>query len=298
MATEKNEILRRELQRYELHEQDSKQELEAKFMFAYFIRHYRDKAAFIVDDATQLKAFILKEVLSETVLSCIHQQAQELLADIGSNPASHHANRAEWSLRDALLVPLGRWFNDRFFDWFKAECANEECGARGQMKDKDMMPHHQMRSAYGRHVSRVHMFQCSECAERAYFERFYVCDALIRDRRYRRGWCGEHCDAFAAIAHALDYRWRFALDDTDHIWLEIYSAERGAWCCFEPSPESDVTRYDYNKFADRKSRYIHAIDAAHRFVDVTDCYQSDKAVRDERRKAHCVSEQWETSDAN
>ena len=125
-----------------------------------------------------------------------------------------------------------------------------------------------------------------------HFLRFYFCDPLLRQKEYRRGWCGDHCDAFAALLNALGYEWRFALDDTDHIWIEIYSKERLEWCSFEPSPESDCKRYDFNKFADRKSRYIIALDGTDSYQDITHRYQADKDVIQKRRDEHCISEQW------
>lgn len=274
-------------------------ELETKYIFAFFIRHYRDKAHHIKEDKTDLKQYILNNIMSGHVRSKIDVKAEKLLSDIQQSFAmatsenKYHSNCQHWSLRDTFLVELGHWFNTEFMEWFKPKCPNPKCTKDdAKMEYTEMMDENEMVRVYGNDISRVHLYRCSNCGETQHFLRFYQCDAFIRGTVARRGWCGDHCDVFAAIINALGFEWRFALDDTDHIWIEIYSQEREKWCCFEPSPETDTKRYDFNKFADRKSRYIHAIDGSNQFPDVTHRYHSDAEIVQKRRNEHCISEEW------
>eukprot|EP01083_Nonionella_stella_P073019 197150_1 len=298
--TEQNTLLKAALQQKEdnLSPEKSKQ-LNTQYIFAYFLRHYSDKAKFIVDNRTDLKQFIKQEILTTNTTNKINAKAQQLLSNIQKASASkgsndrYHPKCYEWELDDAFLVELGHWFNNDFFTWYKPKCVdNNCCDKNSKMEYIDMVQDNDMKQQFEDTVSRVHIYQCSKCKKYEYFERFYVCEPLIKNNKYRRGFCGDHCEAFAAIVDALDYKWRFALDDTDHIWLEIYSNHREKWCCFEPSPESNCKRYDYNKFSTRESRYIFAIDGANPFEDVTEIYQTDQKVLQKRRENHCISQEW------
>ena len=294
---EKNKTLKKSLIEYDDKLSKEKlKELETKYIFAYFVRHYHDKVRYIINNETKLKEFIKKEILTQDIIEKINEKTERLLSDIKTSDKDdnkeYNSNCYEWTQKDAFLVKLGHWFNTEFFKWYKPICRNKNCSKDSKMEYVDMMQEDTVKSKYGNHVSRVHIYKCSKCDEMEYFERFYFCDSLIRNKKYRRGFCGDHVDAFAAIINALDYKWRFALDDTDHIWLEIYSNDRQKWCCFEPSPESDFKRYDYNKFAERQSRYILAIDETNNFEDVTNYYQTNQEILMKRRMDHCVSQKW------
>eukprot|EP01084_Bolivina_argentea_P056459 103339_1 len=298
---EKNQILKQSLQEYNAmdHENTSKsqlKELQTKYIFAYFIRHYNDKARHIICNKTNLKEFIMKAIMTKDVINKINAQTQILLSNIKNSDSKsnkYHSNCYQWTFKDAFLVELGNWFNTEFFTWYKPECNNDKCEKSGKMEYIEMVKENELKQQFGNDISRAHIYKCTQCETLEYFKRFFYCDTMIKDIKYRRGWCGEHCDAFAAIVNALDYKWRFALDDTDHIWLEIYSNDRKKWCSFEPSPETDVVRrYDYNKFADRESRYIYALNGTGEYQDVTCCYQLDRNKLQKRRNEHCVTEEW------
>lgn len=320
-SNEKNEILSKTIKEFNVYLTNlskysyqqrlfNDQKYHKTFIFVYMIREYYKRALY-TQTSNELKEYITKNIYTKKFNENLNENIKTLSQKIKSidfndnkllNKENMHLNCKNWSNKELKLVCLGNWFNINFFKWKYIICSNcnikcddneikVESISDGNIdlcyiKDKNK------KEILNKCISRIHVFQCKKCKKLIRFERFNKCLPLLMYNEYRNGLCGEHCDAFAGLINTMNYKWRYALDDTDHVWLEIYNNNNNKWMRFEPSPDmKDCRRLDNNQlYINRKSQYIIGI-SKDKLIDITFNYQK-KDVLIKRRKEYCIKEEW------
>lgn len=128
-------------------------------------------------------------------------------------------NNIDISIQDMLILELLEWFKEDFFTWVNSpEC--EHCGSETKFShmstDKNLLVY----------TNRVELHRCVSCRQFTPFPRYNDLNILLETRRGR---CGEWANTFTLLCRALNWDARFIMDETDHVWTEVYSFARRKW---------------------------------------------------------------------
>ncbi|XP_069675699.1 peptide-N(4)-(N-acetyl-beta-glucosaminyl)asparagine amidase isoform X4 [Periplaneta americana] len=75
------------------------------------------------------------------------------------------------------------------------------------------------------------MYVCELCQAQTLFPRYSDPEKLLETRRGR---CGEWANCFMLMCRSLGWDTRCVVDETDHLWTEVYSGIRGRWLHCDP----------------------------------------------------------------
>lgn len=75
------------------------------------------------------------------------------------------------------------------------------------------------------------MYKCTACDATVIFPRYHDAEKLLETRRGR---CGEWAHCFFLFCKALGWDTRIAIDETDHVWVEVYSLVKKKWVHCDP----------------------------------------------------------------
>lgn len=80
-------------------------------------------------------------------------------------------------------------------------------------------------------TDRVEMHKCNTCNTLTPFPRYNDLNILLETRKGR---CGEWANTFTLMCRALGWDARFVVDQTDHVWTEVYSFSQRKWLHCDP----------------------------------------------------------------
>ncbi|XP_044746685.1 peptide-N(4)-(N-acetyl-beta-glucosaminyl)asparagine amidase isoform X2 [Coccinella septempunctata] len=124
---------------------------------------------------------------------------------------------------DLILVELLNWFKEEFFEWVDSpDC--DYC------RNKTVFSHVKNNPSE-RYAKRVEIFKCDVCKRETPFPRYNDVNILLETRKGR---CGEWANAFTLLCRALDFDARLVVDETDHVWTEVYSRHQKRWLHCDP----------------------------------------------------------------
>ncbi|GMT21017.1 hypothetical protein PFISCL1PPCAC_29005 [Pristionchus fissidentatus] len=173
-------------------------------------------------------------------------------------------------------VELLKWFKSDFFRWVDApDCPQCKKNTKGENQQPAGAPTPE-EQAHG--AGRVELHTCAHCGAIARFPRYNDPVKLIETRGGR---CGEWANCFVLIAHSMGFPTRYILDMTDHVWAELFVANR--WVHFDPCEAAFDKPLLYEVGWKKQLSYVIAFGRDH-VADVTWKYVRDpKETRKLRR---------------
>ena len=201
------------------------------------------------------------------------------LVQLTTNAQRKFLNRNEkdkrGSIKEFLFLELLRWFKLEFFQWVDT-LACDGCG--GKTQNRGMLGPNNEELRYG--AGRVENHLCSKCGFTNRFPRY---NCPVRLLTSRRGRCGEWANCFVLLSRALNFETRYVLDETDHVWAEVFSESLGnRWTHADPCENAFDKPLLYEKGWKKKLTYVFSISAL-QVLDVTWRYSQDHAQLRNRR---------------
>lgn len=180
----------------------------------------------------------------------------------------------EPSMQELVLIQLLAWFKEKFFSWVN----NPSCQfCSGKTK---------FQKTISREDLRVEVYECAVCFQATDFPRHTDPLKLLETRRGR---CGEWGRCFTFLCLALGWDSRLVIDETDHVWTEVFLTEQSRWVHCDPCENAYDTPLMYELGWNKKLSYIMAY--THDNVqDVTWRYSVNHKKILQRRK-YCTEEQ-------
>ncbi|KAG0193962.1 Peptide-N(4)-(N-acetyl-beta- glucosaminyl)asparagine amidase [Apophysomyces sp. BC1034] len=155
-------------------------------------------------------AALLERTLDLIPLHQLYEEAERNLEE-----------KQDQSLGDEVVRRLLHWFKHEFFTWVdQAMCdycggktiSTNSTGPRAEEKSHDAFV--------------VEMYKCLVCGNNTRFPRYNDPRKLLETKKGR---CGEWANCFTLCCRAIGVEARLVLDETDHVWTEIYSEFEQRW---------------------------------------------------------------------
>ncbi|XP_050534624.1 peptide-N(4)-(N-acetyl-beta-glucosaminyl)asparagine amidase [Daktulosphaira vitifoliae] len=151
------------------------------------------------------------KILQKKALECLstEQVSQFSIIKNSENDSFSHENK---------MLELMKWFKQSFFKWFDVPHC-KYCCIPTKFKEikhgtKDL------------NVRYVEIYKCPKCNWTTEFKRFKLCEQLLITRNGR---CGEWANCFTLFCRALGWEARYVVDQTDHVWTEVWSVTQERW---------------------------------------------------------------------
>ncbi|KAL3287455.1 hypothetical protein HHI36_001926 [Cryptolaemus montrouzieri] len=177
------------------------------------------------------------------------------------------------SMQELLLVELLNWFKEEFFTWVDCpEC--EKCG------EETVFHHMNTDRELMIYTKRIEMYKCTSCYQFTAFPRYNDLNILLETRKGR---CGEWANVFTLLCHAMDWDARYVLDETDHVWTEVWSPFQKRWLHCDPCDNVCDSPLMYEHGWKKKLSYVMAY-SPEELQDVTWRYSSNHKELLKRRK--------------
>lgn len=149
----------------------------------------------------------------------------------------------EPSMQELLLLQLLSWFKEKFFTWVN----NPPCHfCSGKTK---------FRRTDSRGNLRVEVYECALCFQETDFPRHTDPLKLLETRCGR---CGEWGRCFTYLCLALGWDSRLVIDETDHVWTEVFLTSQSRWVHCDPCENAFDTPLMYELGWKKKLSYILA----------------------------------------
>lgn len=148
----------------------------------------------------------------------LQQKAQSLIPteDLKKQASQDVEDNIEVGYHDALAKRLMVWFKEEFFQWVnRPACWN----CNGQTEPAIGLPIPKLPAG----ADNVEQYMCRKCKAEVQFVRYHDPGKLLETRKGR---CGEWANAFMLCSRAMGLDARLVVDWTDHVWTEIYSANK------------------------------------------------------------------------
>ncbi|KAJ8599755.1 hypothetical protein CTAYLR_003394 [Chrysophaeum taylorii] len=205
-----------------------------------------------------------------------HEDPAAQAAALAAMPEEVRSYRYEGSSYppDAALSALIKWFKGGLFKWFNKPDACASCGTtnKANLKYHSTTGPASEAEVAGK-ASRVEVYACALCGSKeTRFPRFNDAVTLLSSRRGR---CGEFANCFTLCCVALGFRARYVLDVTDHVWTEVWSAEKRRWLHADPCEKKVDKPRMYEKGWGKKLIAVFAFGPDADVVDVTRRYARD-----------------------
>ncbi|KAK6643481.1 hypothetical protein RUM43_004986 [Polyplax serrata] len=172
-------------------------------------------------------------------------------------------NEEAIDFQELLLVELCNWFNNDFFTWVDTpQCT--KCGFIETVNEgisQEIIPG----------SDRVEKYRCQKCNSVVLFPRFNDPHKLLETRKGR---CGEWANCFCSMCRALGWDSRLVFDETDHVWVEVYSLVQSRWIHCDPCEKAVDTPLMYECGWKKNLSYIIAY-SLDDIQDVTWRYSTD-----------------------
>ncbi|XP_050430379.1 peptide-N(4)-(N-acetyl-beta-glucosaminyl)asparagine amidase [Adelges cooleyi] len=148
---------------------------------------------------------------------------------------------------EKMMLELMKWFKESFFKWFDTpQCLS--CNI--SMKFKGI--NHNVPESNVRYAE---MYECENCYTISDFKRYSLCEQLLITRIGR---CGEWANSFTLFCRALGWEARYVVDQTDHVWTEVWTEEQKRWIHCDPCETAIDKPLLYEKGWGKKLSYVLA----------------------------------------
>ncbi|XP_017780885.1 PREDICTED: peptide-N(4)-(N-acetyl-beta-glucosaminyl)asparagine amidase [Nicrophorus vespilloides] len=176
-------------------------------------------------------------------------------------------------IQDALILELLVWFKNDFFEWVDSpDC--EKCDSKTKFSHMSSDP------KLLTYTDKVEVHICVNCSHPMLFPRYNDLNILLETRKGR---CGEWAKTFTLICRSLGWDARFIVDETDHVWTEVYCHSQNRWMHCDPCENAYDTPLIYENGWQKKVSYVMAY-SGEDLQDVTWRYTSNHKAALARRK--------------
>ncbi|XP_069675697.1 peptide-N(4)-(N-acetyl-beta-glucosaminyl)asparagine amidase isoform X2 [Periplaneta americana] len=186
-----------------------------------FLQRVRNDFAAVLrceDKALQCKARALIPVRDLEIAAERSMRSLQKAVKSGQNKES------DVDIQELVLLELLFWFKNSFFSWVDSpECS--KCNGPTKFVGHRIIPDN------GKQSYRNEMYVCELCQAQTLFPRYSDPEKLLETRRGR---CGEWANCFMLMCRSLGWDTRCVVDETDHLWTEVYSGIRGRWLHCDP----------------------------------------------------------------
>ncbi|ODQ78907.1 hypothetical protein BABINDRAFT_162571 [Babjeviella inositovora NRRL Y-12698] len=136
------------------------------------------------------------------------------------------ASTASLGHQDYVVKALLAWFKNDFFQWVnKPECLL--CHNTDQAKITSLGATKSSEEEHRRaQATTTEIYKCQQCHSTYRYPRNN--DPLVVLEQHN-GRCGEWCNGFMALLHAMEIPARYIWNAEDHVWCEYYSASQKRW---------------------------------------------------------------------
>ena len=179
------------------------------------------------------------------------------------------------------LTVLTKWFKEKFFVFVRGlKCTN--CNSDSNVVGATHPTPYEMEGL----CSNTEIHRCNSCGNQMRFPRYNCVNRLIQTRCGR---CAEFANTFTGILLALDFDARIVLDQTDHLWTEVWLESKKRYVHVDPCENIIDAPYVYETGWGKKLNWIFSF-GKHDMLDVTKKYTKNYAEVPKRRTS--VSEEW------
>lgn len=149
----------------------------------------------------------------------------------------------EPSMQELLLIQLLSWFKGKFFSWVNDPPCHF-CSGKTKFRRTDT-----------RDDLRVEVYECALCFQETEFPRHIDPLKLLKTRNGR---CGEWGRCFTFLCLALGWDSRLVIDETDHVWTEVFLTSQSRWVHCDPCENAFDSPLMYEVGWKKKLTYILA----------------------------------------
>lgn len=185
-------------------------------------------------------------------------------------------------IHDLMVIELLHWFKEEFFFW--VDCPDcEHCGNRTVFADV-------INDSNDIYSKRTEVFICGTCNQMTLFPRYTDVNMLLETRAGR---CGEWANVFTLMCWSFNLEARIVIDETDHVWTEVYSRYQKRWLHCDPCEGICDSPLMYEHGWKKKLSYVIAY-SPFEVQDVTWRYTSNfKEVL--KRRTKCTEQELATA---
>ncbi|CAH1164743.1 unnamed protein product [Phaedon cochleariae] len=206
-------------------------------------------------------------------VAILEENAQKRLRIIQEHIKKNKLDDPDLSIQDTMILELLRWFKEEFFEWVDSPSC-ESCG------NETSFSHMSTDRNHLQYTDRVELHRCKTCSKLTPFPRYNDLNILLETRRGR---CGEWANTFTLCCRSMGWDSRFVLDETDHVWTEVFSVTQNRWLHCDPCENACDTPLMYESGWGKKVSYVIAY-SCDDVQDVTWRYSSCHKAVLERRK--------------
>uniref|UniRef100_A0A1Y1M5T0 Peptide-N(4)-(N-acetyl-beta-glucosaminyl)asparagine amidase n=1 Tax=Photinus pyralis TaxID=7054 RepID=A0A1Y1M5T0_PHOPY len=209
----------------------------------------------------------------------LENNAQNRLRKLQETAKEAKVSDFDYTLDDFLLPEVLDWFKNEFFKWVDSpDC--QYCNGNtffAHMSDDPSLLIH---------TNRVEMHKCHSCHRLTPFPRYNDVNILLLTRCGR---CGEWANTFTLICCAMGWDARLIVDQTDHVWTEVFMHSQKRWLHCDPCENVCDTPLMYENGWGKQVSYVIAY-SSEEVQDVTWRYSSNhKTVL--RRRTKCTEKE-------
>ncbi|XP_077300714.1 N-glycanase Pngl [Arctopsyche grandis] len=166
---------------------------------------------------------LLEVAISYVPVAKIQMCAIERMRSLQKDIKTGSLDAPEMHLEEAILIELVKWFKTSFFSWVDCPPCHFCSGATKHSFNTEKRD--------AKVTIRVEIFKCTLCDTETEFPRYNDLATLLITRKGR---CGEWAKCFMLFCRAMKYDTRLVVDNTDHVWTEIYSPILKRWLHCDP----------------------------------------------------------------
>ncbi|KAJ8925931.1 hypothetical protein NQ315_009783 [Exocentrus adspersus] len=220
-----------------------------------------------------------QRALSLVPLATLEENAQKRLRNIQEHIKKNKLKDPDFSMQDMLILELLEWFKEDLFSWVDSPSCSS-CDGKTEFShmstDPDVLVY----------TDRVELHRCTVCHKFTPFPRYNDLNILLETRRGR---CGEWANTFTLFCRAMGWDARFVVEESDHVWTEVYSVTQKRWLHCDPCENICDTPLIYETGWNKQISYVMAY-SAEEVQDVTWRYCTKHKEVLKRRKQCTESE--------
>lgn len=179
------------------------------------------------------------KMLQNKALEKLTPESIELFLNVNKN--------TELFYHEQMMLKLMKWFKEEFFEWVDTPIC-QFCCSSTKFKGKS----HEIKE---KNVRYAEIYECENCHLITDFKRYGICEQLLI---VRKGRCGEWAYCFTLFCRALGWEARLVVDQTDHVWTEVWSVQQKRWIHCDPCETALDKPLLYEKGWGKKLSYILA----------------------------------------
>lgn len=177
----------------------------------------------------------------------LQDKALEILGPFTNEFYSKLDKNTESFCHELMMFQLMKWFKENFFKWVDTPTC-QFCSSATKFKGIN----HEINE---KNVRYAEVYECENCHLITDFKRYGICEQLLT---VRKGRCGEWAYCFTLFCRSLGWEARLVVDQTDHVWTEVWSVSQKRWIHCDPCETALDKPLLYEKGWGKKLSYILA----------------------------------------